>query len=167
MHFSNCEWRLSLPYVSHVHSTRKLWAHTRASVTRGSYCPRLRPEHYCSTHFLGFQLPFVMNALYHAFNLFYSHLCSLSLNIASNVLCLIFARVFHQQALEIFPNLAFFTHFVLPSQANNASDIVQVTISNQAKTRSMASNEDWTNALHRHPQINSTKSHMASTTIGK
>jgi len=53
------------------------------------------------------------------------------------------------------------------SQAKQNSHIVQVTISNQVKTKSTASNEDWMNALHHHPRINSTKSPMASTTIGK
>ena len=71
-----------------------------------------------------------------------------------------------QQAPDTFPNIRFLPILSLRPKLT-ISHTVQVTILNQVKTRSTASNEDWTNALHRHPQINSTKSHMALTTIGK
>ena len=67
--------------------------------------------------------------------------------------------------LGTFPNLSF--QLSLRLGLTKFFTTVQVTISNQVKMRSTASNEDWMNDLHHQPQLNSIKLPMASTTIGK
>ena len=140
----------------------------------GNYHPRLRTEHITTPIF---PRGFLRTASRHecrvsrilsssTSSIPTSISCPLDIHLPfPNVSSSIFACAFHQPVLA---NLPFFS-IVHSSRANKISHThtVRVTILNQVKTRSMASNEDWTNASHHHPQINSTKSPMASTMIGK